>query len=783
MNIIRSPLSKLLLCFVFVPCFAQTYFPETGPDALHQRSLDVRSRLNVLFLSLQPGYEDFAALAYFRMARGAKVTNAYVTNGEAGESDRGGEYPMTLAAIRREEATQAMASIDGEAYFLNMPDIAVAPDSASVRTKWQADTLQLRLMKLISDSRPDIILVTRDWATGSTSPQWEVLRSDLLKALQRLEPPKSEKDLLRFDPLPRWTVERVCLDRGSKTGARVSVEDVHPRWRKSYAAIGEEAARAYVSLARQRKLWRTGQQDSSASKVGLFYELAYPPSGRAIRRADQDLPRPVPARYGWIERELLGLTSAASKGGTSESLLRRLAAIMDSLDLKIALSSNLALMERKILLQWKLGLENLRLVMLGIKVSYTLRDSILTKRQITFLRIDSARGIPAGGTTEIFFPFTDQGWIVNESWVKRTPVKYGEDYRLLSPDRIDFNYPRNEFGLTQASDKRTLLFFIIHKGAKREQSFVYRGVLKLLFAPRFTVEILTPIVRVVPSERIIVQLTNHSRDGVRDTVFVNDSLAASNAGPFRLNVKDQVHRDTLWLTWKRTLDDGTYLIPVHIREETVARFAARKFDVRIDSSKRVGLVTGLTNSPTEDALRRLGVKWDRLTVDEHLSEVISSYQVILIDRRALTLVEQLAGHRSVLERFVEQGGHLIVLAQDASIWNALPIVDGVRLAASQTFDEQALVEIDSTHDMVLRPNPIARGDWSDWLYARSYNLVSGEELSSASVPVRTAKGKNPLIATWRRGGGTITYCDLAFHPQFLNIHPGAFRLLANLISY
>jgi hypothetical protein len=363
------------------------------------------------------------------------------------------------------------------------------------------------------------------------------------------------------------------------------------------------------------------------------------------------------------------------------------------------------------------------------------------------------------------------------------PIKYGEDYRLLSPDRIDFNYPRIEYGLTQASDKRTLLFFIIHKGAKREQSFVYRGVLKLLFAPRFTVEILTPIVRVVPSERIIVQLTNHSRDGVRDTVFVKDSLAASNKGPFRLNVKDQIHRDTLLLTWERTLDDGTYLIPVRIHEEAVARFAARKFDVRIDSSKRVGLVTGLTNSPTEDALRRLSVKWDRLTVDEHLAEAISSYQVILIDRRALTLVEQLAEHRAVLERFVEQGGHLIVLAQDAPVWNAFPFVDGIRLGASHTFDEQALVEIDSTHEMVLRPNPIVRGDWSDWLYARAYNLVSGEELSSASVPVRMAKGKNPLIATWRRGRGTITYCDLAFHPQFLNIHPGAFRLLANLISY
>ena len=63
------------------------YFPETGRAALYQRSLDARSRLHVLSISLQPGYEDFATLAYFRLGRGARIVSAYVTNGEAGESD------------------------------------------------------------------------------------------------------------------------------------------------------------------------------------------------------------------------------------------------------------------------------------------------------------------------------------------------------------------------------------------------------------------------------------------------------------------------------------------------------------------------------------------------------------------------------------------------------------------------------------------------------------------------------------------------------------------------
>jgi hypothetical protein len=35
---------------------------------------------------------------------------------------------------------------------------------------------------------------------------------------------------------------------------------------------------------------------------------------------------------------------------------------------------------------------------------------------------------------------------------------------------------------------------------------------------------------------------------------------------------------------------------------------------------------------------------------------------------------------------------------------------------------------------------------------------------------------------WRRGQGSITYCDLALHLQLLDIHPGAFQLLANMLS-
>jgi hypothetical protein len=63
---------------------------------------------------------------------------------------------------------------------------------------------------------------------------------------------------------------------------------------------------------------------------------------------------------------------------------------------------------------------------------------------------------------------------------------------------------------------------------------------------------------------------------------------------------------------------------------------------------------------------------------------------------------------------------------------------------------------------------------------RGYNAVAAGE--TAVVPLRSAVDGNPLIVTAAAGQGKRTYVDLALSPQLMNVHAGAFRLLANLIS-
>lgn len=753
---------------------SQSYFPETGRNALYQRSLDLRSNLKVLSIALRPGYEDLATLAYFRLGRGVVVMSIYVTNGEAGESDMQGEYPPYLAAVRREEAVRAMAYLGCDARFLNMPDLIAARDSVYVRRLWPSDSLQAKLGMFVSQFKPDLILLNRDWATETGgSPWWEILRADLLEVVQNAATATTVGLAVVANVSQAWTVSRVAIDEGSGQGQTVPVKDRHPRWKKSYAEIDEEAGQAYASLAVQRRFWQQRQAPA--------YKLSHPIPARAVKRLDDGLPEPVPSSLRGIEIQIEHLATKTLENG-AKAALPRIAALIDSVQYALARQYELTARGRKILLQWKNGLENLRCTLLGVEVDYTLSDTVLTDHQLAYLTINDVKGMSADGKTEILFAGLDQSWAINEDFPKRLPLKLKEQYRLLSPGGLAYNFPPAQYPLQVSPFAKSFYFFIIHQSPANEKNFLHRSTVNLLFAPKFVAEVLTPVVRMAPEERIIIRLMNISRDGIRDTVEVADSLATSFRHPFRVSTKGATVVDTLQLAWQGNPPDGTYLIPVEIDSVKVAQFAARKFCAEVNASKRIGLLTGIENSPTAETLRRLNVKFSSLATKQALVQQMAALDVLIIDHRALTLQPQMAEWRDELDQFVERGGHLIILAQDAAAWNAQPLWKEMRLTPAQLFDPETPLHVEANHALLAYPNPIASADWQDWLFARAYNIVALPATNAMEIPLRAAPGGEPLLVATRKGRGRKTYVDLALSPQLMNVHAGAFRLLANLIS-
>lgn len=753
------------------------YFPEVGANALHQRSLDVRSNLKVLSVSLRPGYEDFATLAYFRLGRGAVVTSIYTTNNEAGESDVQGEYPSYLAARRRQEAVRAMQTLDSEARFLNMPDIIAARDTAQVRALWPSDSLRLKLSEFIAQFRPDLILLNRDWALPN-SPSWEILRADLLAAVQTTAHGKV-MDLSNSGAnggLSNWTVGRLAIDADGSAGLTVPVNEQHPWWKKSYAQIGETAAAAYTSLAVQRQMWRQNQTSS--------YVVSFPAATNGeVKMLGEGLPWPVTQKLRGIEIQLEALTDKTLKGQTKD-ILPRAAALIDSIEYTIALNQmTLTSPERKSLLQWKAALENLRCTLLGVEVHYTVSDSVLTDQQLTYIFVNEVKGVSKDGTTEILFAGIDQNWAVNEDIVKKMPLQLKTEYRLLTPKDLVYNFPPAVHAFQLTPQAKSLFLFIIHRAKAKAESFIYRVTINLDFAPRFVTEVLTPIVRMTPNERVVVRLMNISRDGLADTVEVAHELANSFRHPFRLSKKGTSVIDTLTLAWNGEPAEGTHVIPVSIDGVPVAQFAARKFSAEVDRTKQLGLLTGLKSSQTAEALRRLNLEFTLVKPGANFLQQIQALNVLIVDRRALSLLPEVAALQSELNRFVEAGGHLIVLAQDAAIWNAKPLWNGMLLTATTQFEATMPLQMETGTTLLNTPNRLAAEDWNEWLFLRGYNIVSGEALATAIVPIRAGFSGSPLVATFPVGAGKRTYVDLALFPQLMNIHAGAFRFLANLIAW
>jgi len=747
------------------------YFPETGKNALYQRSLDLKSNLNVLSIALQPGLEDLAALAYFRMAKGAKVVSAYLTNGEAGESDLEAEYPPFLAEIRRQEASAALSFLDSEAHFLNMPDMTSAKDTSKVRSLWLADTLQARLKRLILRFQPNLILIAPYWTEDSDNPMLKILYFDLLKVIKKIKlPPPAD----RFNQEKNWQVSRIFAANHDKGNFKIVYEVRHPKWKKTYREVGAEAAQRYATLTAQRSLWLKLGEPS--------YALLYSADNQKIKEIDEGLSKLNTLRFRSIESKIERLADDIIQGKT-KGALNKLVAIKDSINIFLLQRYMMEAAESEALFDWNSDIENLRCALLGVAAKYSISDTKLTAVQLTNLTVDEVTAIDDHGKTEIFFSGTNQGWIINEDRQQKLPLKLHEPYRLISPQNVNFNFPFGQQAIQSATEKVPYFFFIIHNAPKKESSFVYRVRIDFTFAPIFITDILNPIIRMIPGEAVHIRLTNMSRDAVVGRVKVENEIASSDEQFFRLDTKESFFADSLMINWKGNPKDSSYLIPVKIGNTPVVNFVARKFSAEFDSTKKVGLLSGLKNSSIESALVKLSINYTKVASCKNLKRLLDSLNVLIIDRRLLTLKPQIFDYKNSLDEFVTRGGHLLVFSQDAAVWNDKPLWQGMTLTPTLCCDETTPLHLSQEHPLLNSPNIIFEEDWDDWLFKRGYNIISGEILDQAQLPVKTASQHCPLIVTFANGKGKVTYVDLALEPQFLNVHPGAFRLLANLISF
>ena len=213
-----------------------------------------------------------------------------------------------------------------------------------------------------------------------------------------------------------------------------------------------------------------------------------------------------------------------------------------------------------------------------------------------------------------------------------------------------------------------------------------------------------------------------------------------------------------------------------------AQLLTRKVNVKLASGLRIGYIMG-TGDQVPDAIEALGVTPHLLTSQEIVSADFSTWNVLIVGIRAYSSVRELSAAQVRLDQFVKKGGTLIVLYQSANFPAPVPLTLG---RAERVVDEAAPVKIlEPNHSLLTSPNAISSADFDGWVEERGHSFLESWDPSYTALTETADPGQDPQrggLVVAHPGKGTFVYVAYALHRQLPELVPGAYRILANLLS-
>ena len=209
----------------------------------------------------------------------------------------------------------------------------------------------------------------------------------------------------------------------------------------------------------------------------------------------------------------------------------------------------------------------------------------------------------------------------------------------------------------------------------------------------------------------------------------------------------------------------------------------RRVNVKLATGLRVGYVMG-TGDLVPDAIEGMGATPHLLSADEVASADLSQWNVILIGIRAYSVRPELVAAESRLEEFVRLGGTLIVQYQSSDFPAPLPLSMG--RMPERVVDENAPVTLLASNNRLLSwPNVITAADFNGWVEERGHSFLDNWDNGYTPLTQTADAGQDPqrgglLVA--HVGKGTYIYAAYALYRQLPELVPGAYRILANLMS-
>ena len=212
-----------------------------------------------------------------------------------------------------------------------------------------------------------------------------------------------------------------------------------------------------------------------------------------------------------------------------------------------------------------------------------------------------------------------------------------------------------------------------------------------------------------------------------------------------------------------------------------------KIDITL-KGKNIGYIPGAGDKVPE-ALRQLGYQVTLLSGSDLTDEKLKPFDAVITGIRAYDLDAFLGAKYETLMSYIRNGGNLIVQYNRSDAINQGIIKVGpyhFNITTTRVTDETAKVDKLLPDNPVFNyPNKITDKDFDGWIQERStYQAADFDSHFIAPIGMNDPgeKQSNGSLIIAKYGKGNFIYTGLVFFRQLPAGVPGAYRLMANLIS-
>ncbi len=742
---------------------------------------------SVLYFAAHPDDENNAFLPYLTKERNYRTAYLSLTRGDGGQNLIGKEQGVELGMIRTQELLAARKIDGAEQYFSTAYEFGFSKSSEEALQIWDHEKVLSDAVWVIRKFQPDIIITRfpRDARAGHGHHSASAIIAN--EAFVAAGDPTKFPEQFKYGVAP-WKAKRILwntfnfgtVNTTNENQLKLEVGGYNPILGKSYGEIGAEARTMHKS-----------QGEGRPRRRGASYEYFELTGGEP---AKTDIMEGV--NTSW---ERLG---DASIGKAIDSIY----AAYDLMHPEKSVPALVALRKRienstlpnDVWLAYKLKqLQSIIQDCAGIYMEATTQQQQVVpgdKVQVQLLINQRA----AVTTNLMHIDFPDQSdtsfekpLLPNQNFQLDFPLKvptnipFSQPYWLVNPKTEGMFVVKDQQLIGKAENDPA---FVLRINLRIEKEwFIFQLPIQYKYTDPTKGDVYQPLV-IVPNTQIKYDKeVTVLRDNKHATITYqslelnkpskHNSYVVKSATEKLPTPKEAVYTKTIAYDHIPTITyfptATTHLLALNVK----------------NNAANIGYIDGAGDKLPE-ALIELGAQVTYLKEGDITIEKLKNFDAIVVGIRAYNMYEYLTDNNEVLTEYVNQGGNLVVQYLKSNQVGIKPVKVGpykfsVNSGKRVTQEEVPVTFSLPNHAVLNTPNKITTKDFENWTQERSTYQSDNFDAHFEAPLTMNDKGEAPsngslLIAPY--GKGNMVYVSLVLFRQLPAGNPGAYKLLANIIS-